>query len=136
MLCKSQSSVPFVNPDFQTNKRNTIQILLQKRLWNSTFSQVSYFVSSASSPSFHDSFIRIVFHYLQTVRIKSASSKILFELVWKILKLKRRLTSQRNVEMARRMNERRTDDEFRLLDNRRRANFINSTTRKDNRRDK
>ena len=37
-------------------------------------------------------------------------------------KLKRRSTSQRNAEMARRMREIRTDDEFRVLDNRRRAN--------------
>ena len=37
-------------------------------------------------------------------------------------KLKTRSISQRNAEMARRMRERRVDDEFRLLDNRRRAN--------------
>ncbi|CAF3645451.1 unnamed protein product [Rotaria socialis] len=37
-------------------------------------------------------------------------------------KLKRRSTSQRNAEVARRMRERRTGDDFRLLDNRRRAN--------------
>ena len=37
-------------------------------------------------------------------------------------KLKRRSISQRNADMARRMRERRTDDEFRLLENRRRAN--------------
>ena len=36
-------------------------------------------------------------------------------------KLRRRSTSQRNAEIARRMRERRTDDELRLLDNRRRA---------------
>ena len=37
-------------------------------------------------------------------------------------KLKRRSISQRNSEMARRTRERRTDDEFRLSDNRKRAN--------------
>ena len=37
-------------------------------------------------------------------------------------KFKRRSTSQRNSEMAKRMRERRNDDEFRLLENRRRAN--------------
>ena len=37
-------------------------------------------------------------------------------------KLKRKSTSQRNAEIARRMRERRTGDEFRLLENRRRAN--------------
>jgi hypothetical protein len=37
-------------------------------------------------------------------------------------KIKRRSISQRNAEMAKRMRGRRTDDEFRLLDNRRRAN--------------
>ena len=37
-------------------------------------------------------------------------------------KLKRRCISQRNAEMSRRMRERRTNDEFRLLDNRSRAN--------------
>ena len=37
-------------------------------------------------------------------------------------KLKRRSISQKNAEMARRMRERRTDDEFRLSDNRKRAN--------------
>jgi hypothetical protein len=37
-------------------------------------------------------------------------------------KLKRRSTSQRNSEMARKMRERRANDEFRFLDNRRRAN--------------
>ena len=36
-------------------------------------------------------------------------------------KLKTRSTSQRNAEMARRMRERRIDDDFRLLENRRRA---------------
>ncbi len=40
----------------------------------------------------------------------------------KMPKLKRRSISQRNAEMARRMRERRTDDDCRLLDNRRRAN--------------
>jgi hypothetical protein len=42
----------------------------------------------------------------------------------KMPKLKRRSTSQRNAEIARRMRERRTDDDFRLLDNRRRANSL------------
>jgi hypothetical protein len=37
-------------------------------------------------------------------------------------KIKRRSTSQRNVEMAKRMRERRTNDEFRSLDNKRRSN--------------
>jgi hypothetical protein len=37
-------------------------------------------------------------------------------------KLKRRSASHRNAEIARRMRERRTDDDFRLSDNRRRAN--------------
>jgi len=36
-------------------------------------------------------------------------------------KLKKRSISQRNAEMTRRMRERRTDDEFRFLDNGRRA---------------
>ena len=36
-------------------------------------------------------------------------------------KLKKRSTSQRNAEMARRMRERRIDDDFRLLEDRRRA---------------
>ena len=39
-------------------------------------------------------------------------------------KLKRRSTSQRNSEMARSMREKRNDDEFRLLENRRRANSL------------
>ncbi len=39
-------------------------------------------------------------------------------------KLKRRSTSQRNSKMARRMREERNDDEFRLLENRRRANSL------------
>ena len=37
-------------------------------------------------------------------------------------KLKRRSVSQKNAEMSRRMRERRVDDDFRLSDNRRRAN--------------
>ena len=40
---------------------------------------------------------------------------------YKMPKLKRRSTSQRNAEMARQMRERRIDDDFRLLENRRRA---------------
>ena len=39
-------------------------------------------------------------------------------------KLKKRSISQRNAEITRRMRERRTDDEVRLLDNRRRANSL------------
>ena len=39
-------------------------------------------------------------------------------------KLKKRSISQRNAERTRRMRERRTDDEVRLLDNRRRANSL------------
>ena len=39
-------------------------------------------------------------------------------------KLKKRSISQRNAEITRRVRERRTDDEVRLLDNRRRANSL------------
>ena len=57
-----------------------------------------------------------------TARIKSITSEVFCELVRKKMpKLKTRSTSQRNAEMARRMRERRIDDDFRLLENRRRA---------------
>ena len=46
-------------------------------------------------------------------------------------KMKRRSTSQRNVEMAKRMRERRTDDEFRSLDSRRRAESLQTARQND-----
>jgi hypothetical protein len=56
---------------------------------------------------------------------------VIFEVVGKMPKLKRRSISQRNVEAAKKMRERRTDDEFRLSDNRRRTSSLKTQRQSD-----